>query len=155
VTSLALLGCDVTRERALDVVLAHLVAHLELACHEPARIAADYARASELPGRTVRIRRGSCELTGRLEALTLAGLELAPADGARMRIPSSTRRPSKRSIERGARGRLTSSLFFPDGDKRHRPGGVPSRMLAFAPLEKGESSNGSGARSPHELEPSP
>lgn len=87
VTSLALLGCDATREHALDVLLSHLASRLELACLSPERIAADYARASELPGRTVRIRRGSGELTGRLESLTLAGLELALVDGTRARVP--------------------------------------------------------------------
>ena len=87
VTSLALLGCDATREQALDVLLAHLSARLDLACNSPERIAADYARASELPGRAVRILRGAKELTGRLESLTLAGLELALEGGDRARVP--------------------------------------------------------------------
>lgn len=87
VTSLALLGCDATREAALEVLLEHLGPRLELACRSPERIAADYARASGLPGRAVRIRRGSGELTGRLESLTLAGLELTLEGGERSRVP--------------------------------------------------------------------
>jgi BirA family biotin operon repressor/biotin-[acetyl-CoA-carboxylase] ligase len=87
VTSLALLGCDATREQALDTLVSHLSARLELACSSPERIAADYAHASGLPGRAVRIRRGSSELSGRLESLTLAGLELALEGGERARVP--------------------------------------------------------------------
>ena len=86
VTSLALLGLDASRERALDVVLAHLAPRLELACREPERIAADYARESDLLGRAVRIRRGTNELTGRLESLTVAGLGLA-LDGVPTLVP--------------------------------------------------------------------
>ena len=86
VTSLALLGLDSSRERALDVVLAHLAPRLELACREPERIAADYARESDLLGRAVRVRRGTSELTGRLESLTLAGLELV-LDGGPTLVP--------------------------------------------------------------------
>jgi BirA family biotin operon repressor/biotin-[acetyl-CoA-carboxylase] ligase len=87
VTSLTLLGCRVTREQALEVVLAHLAPRLELACSTPERIAADYARASELAGHAVRIRRGTSLLTGRLESLTLAGLELALEGGGRTLVP--------------------------------------------------------------------
>lgn len=87
VTSLALLGCAATRERALDVLLSHLAPRLELACSSPERIAADYALASELAGRVVRIRRGSQELLGRLVSISLGGLEVAQSDGGRAWTP--------------------------------------------------------------------
>lgn len=86
VTSLALLGCGATREQALQAVLEHLAPRLDQACSSPQRIVSDYATASGLAGRTVRVQRGSGELTGRLEALTLAGLQLVLADGSRARV---------------------------------------------------------------------
>ena len=87
VTSLALLGCGAPREVALEVLLEHLRPGLELACRAPERVAADYARACGLTGRDVRVRLGGRELAGRLEALTLAGLELVLAGGERSRVP--------------------------------------------------------------------
>ena len=87
VTSLALLGLELTREQALDVLLAALGPRLEQACRVPARVAADYAQASELLGRRVRIRCGQRELAGRLAELTLAGLGLELEGGDRVRVP--------------------------------------------------------------------
>jgi biotin-(acetyl-CoA carboxylase) ligase len=86
VTSLALCGLDVSIERALDAVLATLPARLERACAEPERIAADFGRATDLVGRDVRVVHGRAEERGRLVALTLAGLELARADGSVARV---------------------------------------------------------------------
>ncbi len=86
VTSLALLGCTVTRERARDVLLAELGARLELACREPERVARDFAAASQLVGRRVRIRHGRGEELGRLARLDLSGLELARDDGQRAHV---------------------------------------------------------------------
>jgi BirA family biotin operon repressor/biotin-[acetyl-CoA-carboxylase] ligase len=86
VTSLALCGLDVTVDAALDAVLATLPGRLDLACAAPERVAADFARASGLLGRLVRIVHGRAEERGRLVALSLAGLELSGADGRRMRV---------------------------------------------------------------------
>jgi len=109
VTSLALLGCTATLEAAIQTLLEHLSSRLELACSSPERIAGDYARASDLPGRAVRIRRGSGELTGRLESLTLAGLELVLEDGARTRVPLEHAQTVE-ALYRGARRRSRENL---------------------------------------------
>jgi BirA family biotin operon repressor/biotin-[acetyl-CoA-carboxylase] ligase len=76
VTSLALLGCEVELEHALEVLLARLAERLEVACARPEASAQAYARALGLVGRAVRVRVGSEERRGRLEELTLAGLVL-------------------------------------------------------------------------------
>ena len=86
VTSLALLGCGATREEALDVLLGHLGPRLELACRSPERVASDYANASQLVGRHVRIRHGRGEERGRLARLDLSGLELERENGGRARV---------------------------------------------------------------------
>jgi BirA family biotin operon repressor/biotin-[acetyl-CoA-carboxylase] ligase len=86
VTSLALCGLDVTVDAALDAVLATLPGRLELACTAPERVAADFARASGLVGRLVRVVHGRAEERGRLVALSLAGLELSGEDGRRTRV---------------------------------------------------------------------
>ncbi len=85
VTSLALLGPAISRERALEAVLGRLRPRMDEACSEPATIARDYARDTGLVGRTVRVSLGTGAVRGRLRALTLDGLELqragAPEDG--------------------------------------------------------------------------
>ncbi|MEQ1892977.1 MAG: biotin--[acetyl-CoA-carboxylase] ligase [Planctomycetota bacterium] len=77
VTSLALLGCEVELERALDVLLARLAERLDEACAHPEASARAYAQALELVGHAVRVRMAHGERRGRLEELTLAGLVLA------------------------------------------------------------------------------
>jgi BirA family biotin operon repressor/biotin-[acetyl-CoA-carboxylase] ligase len=86
VTSLALCGLDVTVDAALDAVLTTLPARLELACAAPERVAADFAHASGLLGREVRVVHGRAEERGRLVALSLAGLELSGEDGRHTRV---------------------------------------------------------------------
>ncbi len=87
VTSLARLGLGWTLAEALGGLRSTLAPRLEQACAAPAAIAADYARAGELLGRTVRIRAGRETNVGRLLGLTLDGLELALAKGGRTRVP--------------------------------------------------------------------
>lgn len=86
VTSLARLGCKATREQALAVLLAQLGPQLERACREPERVASDFARASQLVGRRVRVSHGRGAELGRLARLDLSGLELARDDGRCARI---------------------------------------------------------------------
>lgn len=86
VTSLALLGCDATRAEAEVTLLAHLGPHLELACRSPERVASDYARASQLVGRCIRVRHGRGEERGRLTRLDLSGLELEREQGGHARV---------------------------------------------------------------------
>jgi len=87
VTSLVQLGLELTRERALETLLDHLQPRMDQACRDPAASARDYAAASELPGRSVRVQHGRQVTRGRMVALSLAGLELELAGGARARIP--------------------------------------------------------------------
>ncbi len=87
VTSLARLGLEVTREQALAGLLAALAPRLEQAALEPAMVAADYARALGLLGRTVRVRDARAERCGRLHTLALDGLELELGSGERVRVP--------------------------------------------------------------------
>jgi BirA family biotin operon repressor/biotin-[acetyl-CoA-carboxylase] ligase len=100
-TSLALLGLDVGRERALEACLAALGPRMDQACAAPERIAADYAAASRLPGRRVRVQQGSRELTGLLRSLTLDGLDLVLDGGGRARVPLEHARTVE-CLERGA-----------------------------------------------------
>jgi len=86
VTSLALLGLDATLEQALDLVLAALAERMESACADPERTAAEFARASELLGRRVRVEHGRAITRGRLARLALGGLELDTEEGAPARI---------------------------------------------------------------------
>lgn len=77
VTSLARLGCGVTRERALEVLLARLAERMDEACAHPEASAEAYARALALVGRGVCARVGHGERRGRLTALTLDGIVVA------------------------------------------------------------------------------
>lgn len=86
VTSLALLGLATTRAAALEGLLAALWPRLAQACAAPAEIAADYANASGLLGRAVRVCDARGEHAGRLMALALNGLELELTTGIRTRV---------------------------------------------------------------------
>lgn len=83
VTSLVLLGCEVTLEAALDELVARLAHELERACAAPAEVARAYADALGLVGCSVRVRLAHEEPEGVLRALTLEGLEL---DGRRFAL---------------------------------------------------------------------
>ncbi len=87
VVSLVMLGLDVSRERALAVLLERLEPRLDEACRAPESIVREYAGAVELLGRTVRVRRGRDEARGRLVALSLGGLELETDQGRHERVP--------------------------------------------------------------------
>lgn len=86
VTSLARLGLESTLADALAGLRATLAPRLEQASSAPASVAADYARAGGLLGRTVRIQDARATNVGRLLDLSLDGLELALTSGGRLRV---------------------------------------------------------------------
>lgn len=87
VTSLALLGLDVSVEAVLQALLPRLAGRLDEAGRDPERLSALYAERLGLVGREVRVRGPRGERAGTLEALSLrAGLLLVGPDGARERF---------------------------------------------------------------------
>jgi BirA family biotin operon repressor/biotin-[acetyl-CoA-carboxylase] ligase len=88
VASLALLGLDVSIERAREEVLAALVLRIELLPRDHVRLAADFLRATGLEGSRVRVRVGDEEHEGELEDLSLSdGLCLRGRDGRALSFP--------------------------------------------------------------------
>jgi len=85
VTSLVLLGVEHELDAALAELLPRLRARMDEACAHPERAARDYAAATGLVGRAVRLVVGKGEFRGRLTALELGGLELEPERGPRTR----------------------------------------------------------------------
>lgn len=82
-TSLALLGVSTTVEAALHQVLRAFSRRVEQMSSAPARLAADYARASHLDGARVRVRFGESDVAGDVVGLSLhEGLRLRTAAGA-------------------------------------------------------------------------
>jgi BirA family biotin operon repressor/biotin-[acetyl-CoA-carboxylase] ligase len=88
VTSLALLGVEVTLRVASETLLARLGPRLAEVRREHRRLATDFLAASELEGRAVRVRFGQESIEGRVLGLSLSGgLELRAEDGATRHLP--------------------------------------------------------------------
>ncbi|MEW6073086.1 MAG: biotin--[acetyl-CoA-carboxylase] ligase [Planctomycetota bacterium] len=88
VTSFARLGLAVAVDGALAVLCRRLPLRIEEALTAGEGVAADYLSATGLAGRCVRARRGSEEIRGRLEGLSLAaGLSLRQPNGRRRSLP--------------------------------------------------------------------
>lgn len=83
VTSLRLCGCETTVESALDALLATFFGRIGMIRSDAAGLARDYASATGLMGRSVRVRSGDGVVEGRIESLDIGtGLLLALEDGS-------------------------------------------------------------------------
>lgn len=88
VTSLALLGLDLTRDAVLEALLARLGPRLGQVRRHHERLATDYLRATGLLGRVVSVSSSSELHRGKLVGLGLsAGLEIELESGDLLRLP--------------------------------------------------------------------
>ena len=88
VTSLALERVETTPERVLERLLPRLGARIGGSREDPEGLAADYARASELLGRRVRVDEGGAGLEGVVRGLSLAsGVTLERPGGEIATVP--------------------------------------------------------------------
>jgi len=88
VTSLALLGLDLTRDAVLEALLVRLGPRLGQVRRHHERLATDYLRATGLRDRAVSVSSGSELHRGKLVGLGLsAGLEVVQENGELLRLP--------------------------------------------------------------------
>ncbi|MFT7484173.1 MAG: BirA family biotin operon repressor/biotin-[acetyl-CoA-carboxylase] ligase [Candidatus Paceibacteria bacterium] len=88
VTSLAVLGLEVTIGDAEEAVLGRLGARLAQVRQDHRKLASDYLEASQLLGKTVDVQCGKDSWRGRVLGLSLSdGLELALPDGDTRHLP--------------------------------------------------------------------